>query len=371
MRPDQMDLMNTRDLPSNRITGTPRQRPAQNNGGGVFWRGQDGKVYVSGHQGTNAAGDWNGSTAAYWGSRGFREIPDPNPITPGNPTNDDDIGRYGTAAAERPKLDQAQIDSLMAQLGLWDTNRANAHRRARITRDEQRNTKNRELEKEEKNYKGRKLSNLQDFGSAKTDTDINTRDTLENLVSSISTMGLAGSDALTRQILGAANRSNRQANATQAQNAMELTGAFNDYKAGYNDDMKKISDQYNFNTGEADRQWGQDRQNTLFKIADTYNAADRDAERQNFMSQGNSLNATIGNSAFLNPKYTGQSRAMKTPEMADYMQDIARYNTTGLGGGEAQGGNGGQGNLAMRAVAVNDRDFGVKKRNENDLGYGV
>lgn len=46
---------------------------------GVFWRGLDGKVYVQGDQGTNSAGDWNGGTSAYWSSRGFREINDPNP----------------------------------------------------------------------------------------------------------------------------------------------------------------------------------------------------------------------------------------------------------------------------------------------------
>ena len=83
-----------------------------------------------------------------------------------------------------------------------------------------------------------------------------------------------------------------------------------------------------------------------------------------------SLNSIIANSAFMSPSYTGESRAMATPELASYAQDVAQYDTTAIGGDQANGANV-PGNLAMKAIAVNDKDFGIKKKNEADLGYGV
>lgn len=44
---------------------------------GVYWQGADGKVYVSGANGTNAAGTWDANTQNYWGSQGYQLIPDP------------------------------------------------------------------------------------------------------------------------------------------------------------------------------------------------------------------------------------------------------------------------------------------------------
>jgi hypothetical protein len=38
---------------------------------GVFWRGDNGQVYVKGHKGVNAAGAWDANTEKYWTSRGF------------------------------------------------------------------------------------------------------------------------------------------------------------------------------------------------------------------------------------------------------------------------------------------------------------
>lgn len=44
---------------------------------GVFWKGADGKVYVSGNQGTNAAGNWDSNTTNYWANQGYGMIDDP------------------------------------------------------------------------------------------------------------------------------------------------------------------------------------------------------------------------------------------------------------------------------------------------------
>lgn len=291
------------------------------------------------------------------------------------PTNTNTAPVQSGYVAPPKVLDRAQLEALESQLDTYDTTRDTAKKKARLKRDASLEEKKGEFSREEGKYKGKKLSTLQDFGSTKTETDINTRNTLENLISSLSTMGLGGSRALTRQVLAAANMSNRKANATQATNNQNLDSAFNEYKGAYEGDLDKINDQFDYDVGEAERAWGQGRQNTLYKMADVYNAVDDTAGRQKYMEQGNSLNKLIAGSAFVNPRYTGKSRAMDTPELADYTQDIAQYNTEGIGapGGLTPVGDGAAmpGNLAVRAIAVNDRDLGVKKKTEAELGYGV
>jgi len=278
----------------------------------------------------------------------------------------------GGGAAPAPKvLDQAQLDSLKSLLGQFDSSRNTAKKRAAIARKTAEGEKKEEFGREKGKYEGKKLTTLQDFAGAKTDTDLNTRNTLENLISSLSTMGLGGSRALTRQILDAANQSNRKANATQATNNQSLDSAFNEYESGYKGDLDKISDQYGYDKSEADRQWAQNRQNTLYKMADVYNAADRTDDRQRLMNQGNNLNSFISKAAFVNPRYTGQNRAMATPELSDYTQDIAQYNTSAVGADGAGADGTAPGNMAIRAIALNDRDRGVKKKTEGDLAYGV
>lgn len=45
---------------------------------GVYWVGQDGKVYVKGGSGTNDAGAYDGNSDAYWNNQGFYRIQDPS-----------------------------------------------------------------------------------------------------------------------------------------------------------------------------------------------------------------------------------------------------------------------------------------------------
>lgn len=354
---------------------------------GYFWRGADGNVYVQGSQGINAAKKWDANTQKYWTDRGYVQTADSSraaPVIPGAPDSNLNKGTgtapggstFGGGAAAAPKvLDQAQLDSLQSLLSNFDASRDQLKQKAALTRDARKREKDEEKKREKGKYDGKKLSTLQDFAGAKTDTDINTRNTLENLVSSLSVMGLGGSRALTRQILDASNMSNRKANQTQAQNNQSLDSAFNEFTAANENDVKKINDQYGYDVGEAEKQWAQQRQNTLYKMADVYNAADKTNERQGLMNQGNDLNGVISRAAFMNPSYTGETRAMKTPDLADYTQDIARYDTTSVGADgaalPAADGTTTPGNLAVRAIAVNDKDLGIKKKTEGDLGYGA
>lgn len=287
-------------------------------------------------------------------------------------------GGNGGSADLAKILDEGQLRSLDSLISSLGTMKDQAIQKAAIKRDTSLREKQEEKAREEGKYKGKKLSTLQDFSGAKTDTDLNTRNTLENLISSLSTLGLGGSRALTRQILDAANMSNRKANATQATNNRDLDSSWNEYAVGNENDIKKIQDQFGYDEGEATRKFYQDKQNALYKKADVYNAADKAAERDAVMNEGNSLNSMIAGAAFMNPQYTGEARAMATPELGTYTQDIAKYDTTGIADANApevtpvaSDGMNAPGNLAVRAIAVNDKDLGIKKKTEDDLGYGV
>lgn len=267
----------------------------------------------------------------------------------------------GGYAAPAKVVDQAQLNSLDSLLASLDQNRGNLKHKAALTRDSRKREKEDELKREKGKYEGKKVTTLQDFAGAKVDTDINTRNTLESLISSLSTMGLGGSRALTRQILDAANKSNRKANATQATNNQNLDTAYNEFKGANDNDVRKIDDQYGYDVGQADKEWGEKRRDIFYKKADVYNAADKTAEREALMNEGNGLNSFISNSTFLNPSYTGESRQMATPDLASYNQAIAKYDTRNIG---ASPDTTTPGNLAIKAIAVNDKDLGVKKKIE-------
>lgn len=341
---------------------------------GVYWIGADGNYYVKDdalNGGNVFLANTNDNQNLVDLMNGMTKIDDPNPPA-------DTGGGGGGYTAPAKVLDTAQLNSLDSLIASLDSLKSQAIQKAAIKRDTSKREKQEEKEREEGKYKGKKLSTLQDFAGAKTDTDLNTRNTLENLISSLSTLGLGGSRALTRQILDAANMSNRKANVTQATNNRDLDASWNDYTIGNENDIKKIQDQYGYDEGEATRKYLQDKQTALYKKADVYNAADRTAERDQIMNEGNSINSMITGAAFMNPSYTGEAREMATPDLGDYTQDIAKYDTTNIRGANAgaltpvaSDGMNAPGNLAVRAIAVNDKDLGIKKKAENDLGYGV
>lgn len=92
---------------------------AANNG--VFWVGADGKVYVKGSQGTNAAGTADANTSSYWGGKGFTQIADPNAPAPRDTVNtvvQGGGGGSGGSAAAAPVLPDKSNDIAQQNAGL-------------------------------------------------------------------------------------------------------------------------------------------------------------------------------------------------------------------------------------------------------------
>lgn len=350
--------------------------PTGSRDGDIFWTGRDGNIWYKDGQTGAVTNMGTPQQAQSWNLilNGAQEIADPVAASAPASNTGGSTGGTGGYVAPPKVLDTAQLSSLDSLIGSIGSIKDQSIAKAAIKRDTSKREKEEEKTREEGKYQGKKLGTLQDFAGAKTDTDLNTRNTLENLISSLSTLGLGGSRALTRQILDAANMSNRKANATQATNNMGLDSAFNEYSVGNENDVKKINDQYGYEEGEANRKYYQDKQNAIYKKADVYGAFDDTTTRQQLMDEGNGLNDMIAGAAFMNPSYTGEAKAMATPELADYTQDIATYDTTSVGMtpvGATPGAPNAPGNLAVKAIAVNDKDLGIKKKREADLGYGI
>lgn len=113
----------------------------------MFWKGADGKVYVKGDQGVNAAGNWDNNSEKYWSGRGFEfssidpvsgkmnsSIPktSPSTLTPIAEWGSTPIGgggggsSYGPSAAElrAQQEDQIRKDQARASIGATERNLA-------------------------------------------------------------------------------------------------------------------------------------------------------------------------------------------------------------------------------------------------------
>ena len=99
------------------------QAPTKN----VFWKGNDGKVWVNGDDGVNTAGSWDDNTRSYWGDRGFAMLPDqtvqnynvsppPVPDSPLMSTRTSSASTEGTA----PSYNQEDMDYLNNQESLYN-----------------------------------------------------------------------------------------------------------------------------------------------------------------------------------------------------------------------------------------------------------
>lgn len=99
--------------------------------GGTFWAGADGKVYVQGDQGTNAAGNWDDNSLEYWQDKGYTQIADPSrdiygpyaPKTLGS-SNTRNISTpvasaSGGAPVSQDAQYQSQIDRINSLLGIY------------------------------------------------------------------------------------------------------------------------------------------------------------------------------------------------------------------------------------------------------------
>lgn len=109
---DENRAINLRDRnPLGNSPGAVNMRSGNN---GVFWIGQDGNVWVKGHQGVNSAGAQDNNSINYWSARGFRQIDDPNPVGGGG--NTFATSSYDARQAARDAQEAAERDKLRSEI---------------------------------------------------------------------------------------------------------------------------------------------------------------------------------------------------------------------------------------------------------------
>lgn len=182
---------------------------------GVFWRGADGKVYVKGDRGTNAAGVWDNNTQKYWSDRMYQMIDDPNRPAP-SPTTATGGGGGGGGRVYDP-LNQGAVNATQASIDSLGTILAQALASAQTGYDNANNLMNQQEQSQRKSYDEGTLSNMQNYDA--------------NLGASLRAgrTGLSGLMAALRGGGGAGNDFARD----WVQNTVADTAA-NDIREGYN-----------------------------------------------------------------------------------------------------------------------------------------
>lgn len=133
---------------------------------GVFWRGQDGKVYVKGHAGVNSAGNWDNNTQKYWSDRMYQMIDDPlapvsSSTAPGGYVGGSGGGGGGGRVYD--PLNQGAVNATNASIAGLDTILAQALASAQTGYDNARNLMNQQERSQRKSYDEGTLSNMQNY----------------------------------------------------------------------------------------------------------------------------------------------------------------------------------------------------------------
>ena len=83
------------------------------------------------------------------------------------------------------------------------------------------------------------------------------------------------------------------------------------------------------------------------------------------MNEGNSLNDTIKNAPFLDPKYQGKTNTMATPELESFAQKVATYDTSSIANNPGEQ----VGKTPTITLDNDDEGYGYKKKYLRK-GYG-
>lgn len=131
---------------------------------GVFWKGADGKVYVKGDQGVNAAGAWDNNTQKYWSDRMYQMIDDPlaQRGSSATSTSSRTSGGGGGGTVYDP-LNQGAVDATNASMAGLDTILAQALASAQTGYDNASKLMNEQEGSQRKSYDEGTLSNMQNY----------------------------------------------------------------------------------------------------------------------------------------------------------------------------------------------------------------
>ena len=296
---------------------------------GVFWRGADGNVWVKGHQGTNAAGGWNGSTSNYWRARGFVEIPNPSGggRTAGASTSAPSYGGGGGGGgggAPAPVLNegairntQRTIDEIPGLLAAALASEARKYQNAiadfKAQEKTQRGTYDKSTTTNQLNYDANFMDSIR--------AGIKGLGGLMNILRGTGAAGGTVEDEV-QDVVGRITSQDIRAGAdTQKENQGELDSTLSTFLTELARKREVNEDAYENNQRAIRRDSNTQLQDLYGKMAGYYGAADRNAEANTWLDRAGSLTPSIArNSRTQVSRYDTSPVKVKAPELTAFAE---------------------------------------------------
>lgn len=295
---------------------------------GVYWVGTDGKVYVSGGQGTNAAGVADNNTDTYWGNLGYSRIADPNPSNAGNQYNGVAggaalNGSTGSAPFDPASYDQQinYVNSALGRLGQQQTSGFTGI-------DNSYNTALQQLlgskNIAQRNYDTTKQTQATDYVGAKNSLGAQAGNALRGLYRLLGSRGISGSPlGSAKQAVGNEYTQNRTGtDNTFGQNQRTLDTNWNDYLTGYNNQVTGAAGQRDEQKRTLGDNITNNRVGLLNQLASLQaqraagTGGNAVAASQPYLDQANTYLNQLANSAPAQINY--QTQAYQAPSLASY-----------------------------------------------------
>lgn len=289
-----------------------------NNPNGVFWRGQDGQVYVKSDQGTNAAGAWDPNTQNYWASRGYNMIDDPATGTLGAtnttaPTvTSGDGGTLDQAAIDNTRRTIDQIPGLLeAALNTERTRYQNAIRDFGSQRQQQQGQYDESTMINQKNYDRNFMDSIR--------AGIQGLGGLMNILRGTGASGGTAEDEARDIVGGVTSQDIRSGADTRQQNQRELDTSLSTFLSNLERKKAENEDTFENNQRAVRRESNTQLQDLYGKMAGFYGDANQDAERVKWMNKAGELTPSISqNSRTQLSDYDTKPVEVKAPEITAF-----------------------------------------------------
>lgn len=287
---------------------------------GIYWVGTDGKVYVKGAQGTNAAGVADANTNAYWTSRGYNQVNDPNKPqsqVSGGPAPSGGSGGAGGAALNQAGINNTQmtIDQLP---GLLEA----ALQAERTKYGNAVNEFNTQEQNQRKTYDTSTVTNQQNYDSTFMDSIRAGIKGLGGLMSLLRGTGAGGGTAETeaRDTVGAVTAQDIRGGAdTRNENQIALDGSLSSFVDELGRKRRMNEDTLVNNERAVRRDNSTQLQDLFGKMAGFYSDAGDTGNATNWMNRSGSLTPEIAqNSRTQVSAYDTAPVAVKAPELTAF-----------------------------------------------------
>lgn len=311
---------------------------------GVYWRGADGKVYVSGSGGTNAAGMWDPNTQNYWTSRGYELVADPLGGGGGQTQGTSTYSRTATGGGGTvvPELNQAAIDNTQKAIGSLDTELAVGNKSIDDSFGSLIGGYDREAQRAETDYSDQTVTNNQNFAKNKQNALLAAaqgRRGLRGTLASIGALSGYGGRLADRAVTQGANADIGGAAETSATNALGLDRAIGNFRE---EDKNRRADAETARTNQRTAQEGRilsKRQQFFQKMAELFGEGGRTAEATDYLNRAGDLNTPIAQkSAVAATPFSARAAAFTPGKLADYLAGAGDMTVEVAPGGINRGG---------------------------------